>query len=378
MGIAAETTDALRSMTRMTRTRPALALLAAVAGAGALAVPAHAATLTIGSDLSSPATVALSDPNDIAFWPSTGSANGVEVPAGVQGEAIAFRLKGGTVQTAEQRDSAEKADPMYDLFHFQVLRPHGDGTFRATVTSDDYVAPIIGIDATERSVKEWTAGNSRMCVRPGDRISLSEVGGYTPYIFGNGLPYQVFAGAPGAVTNEFRAGGMISEGATEIKPTPVVGTELLLQVVIGTGADARYTCQTEAEQHAGSGGGSGGSPTPRLKAERAIPSLKTVRLDKKGRVPVKLTCRPDGADCAGRIELRAHKKRIGSANYALRRGASGVFVVKLTKAGRHFVKVASSGKLRTAVTAKPTAQGGGTGRGLFNIKPAKTHKKHKK
>ncbi len=326
---------------------------------------AQADRTTIGSDLKADATIAASDPNDIAFWPGSGGADlGIEVP--VRGEAIAFRLKGGTVQTKSERARAEAFDPDYDLMHFQVLHPQGDGTFQATSTSEDYVAPVIGVNASKDTVKEWLADTSRLCVEPGDRISLSEVGGYVPYIFGNGLRYQTFGQVGSATTNEFRAGGMIAEDRTALEPTPVRGRELLLQVVIGSGQDARWTCQTPA-QRAATAEQSSGPKAPRVLPPMARPSLKTRRLDKRGRVPMTVRCRAAGTDCAGTIELRAHKRRIGRARYALVKGASSTFRVKLTRRGRRDVRRASAGKLRTAAVVR--ARGGRKASGLFHIKP---------
>lgn len=378
-------------MLRGTPTRHALALLAAVAGTAALATPAHADRVTIGSDLSAPATVALSDPNDVVFWPSE-QPGSVDVP--VKGQAIIMEMKGGTVQSS---GGPLNGDAKYDILHFMVLRPTGGG-WQVKWTSRDLKAPIIGKNGVgENTVTPYTAGaHNPLCVEPGDRIAMAEVGGFDggngivlPH-FGNGLPYQVFGAVPSSTTHVFAAGGMIHTDDVfgKSRTAQRAGTELLLRVTIGTGPSARYTCggsaptdsdpgllAEEPAQPPASPGGGSGSSGPKVLVPMASPLLKSRRLDKKGRVPINLTCRATGTDCSGTIELRAHKKRIGHRTYALARGASGVFTVKLTKTGRHYVKVASSKELRTAVVV--LADGGRKAGGTFNIRPAKHHKHHK-
>ncbi len=364
----------------MNRLRLPTIVLATTLAAAATAAPAHAAEVVIGSDLSQPATVALSDGNDTFYWQGSKPA-GITVP--VQGEVRAIKIKGGTVQTPEQTTHAKATDPDYDIFQWVVLRPQGDGTYRTVVTSERNVAPVIGrggVDENTITTLRQPQDNARICTKPGDVVAAATVGGYvasdrgTQNGFDKGLPYQMFARSGTSSLFEFRAGGAVQEGVTPVIGSEMNGVELLMQAVIGTGPDARFSCQTPEEQKGaagpgGGGGGGGGGGAAQPLPPMATPLLKARRLTKKGTVPVNLTCRAEGTDCAGTIELRAHKKTIGKRKYVLAKGASGVFAVKLTKRGKRFVKVASKKKLRTAVVV--TATGGRKASGIFNIRPVK-------
>jgi hypothetical protein len=314
---------------------------------------AHAARVTIGSDLSAPATAARSDPNDVVFWPAALRSGGaIDVP--VAGQAIIMRLKGGT----QQPQGAPK-DPAADIMHFVVLRPQLDGTWRTTATSVEHRAPVIGRGADENTISTFTSVNP-LCVQPGDRIGLAEVGGFDPSLFPDGLPYQVFGAVPGSATNEFRAGGAIDEGRTVVRGMRVEDTELLLQVVIGTGSSARPTCGGTAP----SGSDPGllpeppdptpdPTPTPAPGVARAF-VLKPKRAPKlrHGKVKLPIRCAAT-ASCSGALELRARGKRIGRSRYKLAAGATGTVRVKLTRAARRLVR--RSGRLR--VSARVTAGG---------------------
>jgi hypothetical protein len=320
---------------------------------------AHAARVTIGSDLSAPATAARSDPNDVVFWPAALRSGGaIDVP--VAGQAIIMRLKGGT-----QQPQGAPNDPAADIMHFVVLRPQPDGTWRTTATSVEHRAPVIGRGADENTITTFTSVNP-LCVQPGDRIGLVEVGGYDS-LFPVGLPYQVFGAVPGSATNEFRAGGAIDEGRTVVRGKRIEDTELLLQVVVGTGSSARPTCGGTAP----SGSDPGllpepsdptpdPTPTPAPGVARAF-VLKPARAPKLTRGKVKLPIRCAAtASCSGTLELRARGRRIGRSRYKLAAGATGNVSVKLTRAGRRFVRRA--GRLR--VSARVTAGGKRTSRVL--------------
>ena len=222
------------------------------AGLALLPATAVAAEQTIGSDLVAPVMIARSDPNDVVWWQGDAAAGAVDVP--VKGQAIIMRLKGGTLQPNGA------ADPDYDMIRFVVLRPQGDGTWRTTANSVAHRAPVIGKGGADaNTITEFTS-EWPLCVEPGDRIGLVSVGGYDARLFPNGLPYHVFAQTAGATLNEFHAGGMIDQGKTVIRADRVPRTELLLQVVIGTGDSARPTCGGSAPS--GSDPGKGPRPLP--------------------------------------------------------------------------------------------------------------------
>jgi hypothetical protein len=330
-----------------------VAVLAALAIAPA---SAQAARVTIGSDLAAPATVARSDPNDIVFWHAAHPTTAIDVP--VAGQAIIMRVKGGTVQP---RGGSQ--NPAYDLLHFVVLRPQSDGTWRTTATSVDHRAPVIGNGADEHTVSTFTSVNP-LCVQPGDRIGLASVGGFDAQLFPNGLPYQVFARAPGIATSEFRAGGAIAENGTVVRGEPLPDTELLMQVVIGTGSSARPTCGGTAP----SGSDPGLLPEPSDPIPPPLPAAQArafvaapVRAPRLRRGKVRLAVRCGaGASCSGALSLRARGKQIGRTRYALAAGATRGVSVTLTRAGRRMVRRAD----RLRVVARVTAGGKHTARVL--------------
>jgi len=323
-------------------------LAMAVACLAAAPAAADAAEVTIGSDLAAPATAARSAPNDIVWW---GTA-GVDVP--VAGQAIIMRVKGGTRQPR-----GRSSYPDYDLMHFVVLHAAGDGTWRTTATSVDQRMPVIGSGAGAGTVSTFTSGAAPLCVRRGDRIGLASVGGFDPNLFPHGLPYQVFGEVAGASAQEFRAGGAIAENRTVVRGDRLPGSELLLQLVIGTGPDARPTCGGTAP----SGSDPGLEPGPSGPRPPAAGPPGTVRIAKPAREPrmfdgkVRLTLRcAAGADCAGGLALHARGKRIGRRAFRLDGGETDGVSVKLSRRGRRMARRAG----RLGVTAKVAIAGGAT------------------
>lgn len=331
-----------------------------IALALAILAPAPAAAsadeVTIGSDLAAPATGARSDPNDVVWW---GTA-GVDVP--LAGQAIIMRVKGGTRQP-----QGRSGYPDYDLMHFVVLRPAGDGTWRTTATSVNLRMPVIGSGADANTVSVFTSGVAPLCVRPGDRIGLASVGGFDPTLFPQGLPYQVFGDVGGAGSQEFLAGGAIAENRTVVRGARVPDAELLLQIVIGTGPDARPACGGTAP----SGSDPGLDPGPSGPPPPTAGPPGRVRIPKPARDPrmfdgkVRLTLRcVTGADCAGALTLRARGKRIGRRAFTLDAGETDGVSVRLSRKGRRMARRA--GRLR--VTAKVAIEGGRTTRRVVKVK----------
>jgi len=308
---------------------------------------ARAAEVTIGSDLSAPATEARSDPNDIVFWPAAQSGATIDVP--VAGQAIVMRLKGGTRQPKGAPDNPGA----YDLMHFVVLRPQPDGTWRTSATSVDHRARVIGRTADASTVTMYTSVYP-LCVRPGDRIGLASVGGFDAK-FPNGLPYQVFGAVGGAALNEFRAGGRIDEHQTVVRGHRVEGAELLLQVVIGTGSSARPTCGGTAPSGSdpGTQPRTPGPSAPRRAARATVTKPAHAPILYDGKIKLALRCAA-ATRCSGALALRAHGKRIGRRRYALDAGQRGGVVVRLSRAGRRMVRRAGGLRVTARVSAGDT------------------------
>jgi hypothetical protein len=331
--------------------------LAAIVALALVPASAHGARVTIGSDLAAPATVARYDPNDIVFWHAGLTSAAIDVP--VAGQAIIMRVKGGT-----QQPRGGSQNPNYDLTKFVVLRPQPDGTWRTTATSVDHKLPVIGRGADANTISTFTSVWP-LCVQPGDRIGLVSVGGFDAQLFPNGLPYQVFAPAAGAATSEFRAGGAIEQERTVVRGARVADTELLMQVVVGTGSSARPTCGGTAPS--GSDPGQlpdpGDPVPPPQSADRprafVVPPSGAARM-RRGKVRLAVRCGA-GADCAGRLELRARGRRLGRSRYRLPAGATRKVAVKLGSGARRLVR--RQGRLRAR--ARVTAGGSRTSRALL-------------
>jgi hypothetical protein len=222
--------------------RHLLALLAFAALLLVAAGPAQARLIDIGPDLANtpPATIALSDPNDVVWWDG---APGIRVRQ--KGEIRAIKIKGGTVQSAAARRAARAADRNYDIAHWIVLRKKA-GTWRAVSSSEDVRLPILGrngIGEGNVSIIRQPKDQYRVCARKGDRVALAGVGGYVAGAFDQGLPFQVFSPVASAVTQQFRAGGLIRFNTTKLRARPKQGVQLQMQAVLGTGKDARPTCR---------------------------------------------------------------------------------------------------------------------------------------
>jgi hypothetical protein len=224
---------------------------------------------------------------------------------------------------------------------------------------------VIGQGADADTVTTFTSVYP-LCVQPGDRIGLATVGGFDAKLFPSGLPYQVFGAVPGSTANEYRAGGAIDEGRTVVRGKPVDDTELLLQVVIGTGKSARPTCGGTAPSGSDPGlqpdpppppVGGGGAPKATVSKPARAPKVR------RGKVALRVRCAA-AANCSGALELHARGRRIGRTRYALAAGATGTVRVKLTRAGRRFVR--SAGRLR--VSARVTAGGKRTASVLLTIR----------
>lgn len=85
---------------------------------------------------------------------------------------------------------------------------------------------------------------------PGDYLALNEEGGYVPGAYPAGVPYKVIGGVPGSNMDSFIRNNGVGNGAL-LSPgesgandgfAANAGEELMMQVTLGTGPDARYVC----------------------------------------------------------------------------------------------------------------------------------------
>ena len=321
-----------------------IALLASAAALIA-AAPASADKVTYGSDLSGTPTISHNKPNDAIYW-NEPAAGGSGTAVGVTGQVIEVQIKGHIVRN--------NSDP-FNTIHFQVLRPGGDGKYviPAGGTSTDYLMPFSDDD---NQITTWTPtrSNDALCVKPGDRVDFATLGGFQYPDYQQGTPFKVFASVPGTTVEEVDAAGTegINNGQTVSPMASHDGEELLMRFVVGTGADARYACQTPEEQKAGVGQPSSPkAPVAPLNLRKTAPHVR-----KDGTFTVSAMCHADSA-CVGALALAAKNVAVGTATYNIPAHKSFSIHVRLNAAGRKLFKK-SHNRLTVAVTAT-TAPGGG-------------------
>jgi hypothetical protein len=256
-------------------------LAVALLGAGLLAAlspsGAGAAITTFGSPLSVPATLNTTKdlgylgtytavppspeaPNgsfhtnhwgaDTALWNAASASGYPSAPA--TGQALSVRLEGCA-------QPAANGPPPLTQIHFQDISPLGDGAVRVNLTSQAFDIPVCGQnDAGESTTTTYEPIN--LCVAQGDYVAFDDEGGYVPYIYRSGVPYQVIGMVQGSTMSSFIRGNDINNGATWSFTDSTAndgftanrGEELMMQVTLGSGPDATHMCP----------GGSGGLPPP--------------------------------------------------------------------------------------------------------------------
>ena len=241
--------------------------LAATAVLALSATGASAAITTFGSPLSQPATLDTTNnlayvgtftpvppnpeaPNglfhtqhwgaDTAIWNSALAHGEAAAPAG--GQAVQVRLEGCA------QPAAKGPSPLTQM-HFQDISPLPGGGARVNLTSQAFDIPVCGQNGAGGSTVS-TYEPVNLCVNKGDYVDFNDEGGYVPFVYRAGVPYQVIAGSPGSSLNSFLRANGTNNGAV-MSPTDKTANdgwsanpneELMLQVVLGTGPDARYAC----------------------------------------------------------------------------------------------------------------------------------------
>lgn len=222
-------------------------LLGAACATLALAAPADAETITIGSDLSAAATVTEARAADTAFWASTSSGN-LEIP--VDGQVTQIKVRGSAIQE-------QGAKPPATLVHFQSLEPaQANGRRAVYLSSQDFYMPYNDPAAVTSFEPE------NLCVRKGGAVAFNTIGGFKwggsldapldERHYFNGTPWQIFAAAPRATTlwytkdNGTKNGMTLDPAAGGDNASGVGGTlqgkELLMQVTVVTGDDRSQSC----------------------------------------------------------------------------------------------------------------------------------------
>jgi hypothetical protein len=321
---------------------PLLGALAAtlLLGAG----PARAAVTTFGSPLSRPAGLNTSDnlnyygtytavpptvaPSgrvhtshsgaDTALWNTTLAQGQAAAPQG--GQALEIRLEGCA------RPAAGGPPPLTQI-HFQALSPLAGGGAKVKLTSQTFDIPVCGHDGAGASTVS-TYRPVNLCLSKGDYVGFNDNGGYVPAAYPTGVPYEVMGATPGSALSSFIRGGGTGDGATMSASdrTAMDGfaanqnEELMLQVVFGTGPDARYVCP----------GGTAQKP-PTLRPAKVVGG--TYHVSKARVVRLGVYCRPaDGCKGQATIALAGRGSVFGTARFDLRGSHTSTLPVRVTPA----------------------------------------------
>lgn len=337
----------------------------------AAATPSRAATSTVGSPLSAPATLNTADdlhyagtdtpvppapdaPNgfvhtyhygaDGALWNTTLASGQAAMPA--DGQALKVSLEGCAVP------AASGPRPLTQI-HFQSLSPLPDGGAHVNLSSAPFDIPICGVGgASGSTVSTYEPVN--LCVKAGDFVAFNEEGGWVPHVYQSGVGYQVLGATAGSSFSSFIKGNETNNGATlsGLYTSPMdgfavnAGKELMLQVVLGTGPDARYVCPGGTKDAA-----------PALAPLHIRP--QTDGVNAQGVISVAAYCRPAGG-CAGTATLTAVGGRgarrasvVGSASFRIAGNTTGHFPMRLSTQMIRMIHA------RHGVTATLTAVMGG-------------------
>lgn len=216
----------------------------------ALAGPAHAGRVTVGSDLKSDATVTLHQGADTAYWGTREGGSAIEVP--VDGQVVQIRIKGAAI-------TEEGAGPPANLVHFQSLNPaKANGAREVYLTSAMAEMPI----DQPRTITSFEPEN--LCVKKGGAVAFNTIGGFMwggslgapldPAHYHRGTPWRIFAPTPArrATTAWFskdegtkNGHTLVPRGGTGARDgygRTMRGRELLMQAVIATGQDRSEPC----------------------------------------------------------------------------------------------------------------------------------------
>jgi hypothetical protein len=177
---------------------------------------------------------------DTALWNVAQGSGSPRMPAA--GQAVKVSLEGCAKPAAG-------GPPPLTQIHFQDVSPLPGGGARVNLTSQGFEIPVCGQGGASGSTVT-TYEPTNLCVSKGDYVALNDEGGYVENVYRAGVPYQVLGRVKGSTADSFLMNGGTGDGAL-MSPSdraPDFGfainqdEELMLQVALGTGRDARYVC----------------------------------------------------------------------------------------------------------------------------------------
>jgi hypothetical protein len=313
---------------------------------------ASAAKITLGSPLVADATITESHPRDWMAYP-TAQADGGEFLAPAAGEVAWVDLKGSIIQPS---DGYPK--PVV-VMHVVVTRPVAGGD-KLLVASEDLPLPYGG-DPNQVNSFNLQAMGPRICVEPGDHISLATSGGFGNHFpqyggfpddsYADGAKFRMFGRVPGSSIGLFEQppGEDTYQVGDVERAVEKTGEELLMRAIVGTGPDARFTCRTPAEQAQGfpNPGEEPTGPTPALNPVDVPKPEHDPHVSSKGTVPIRVYCRAVEG-CKGTLTLKRGETVVGTAQLDIPTKTTGRPRVQLTKAARKKLRKRGS---RITVTA---------------------------
>jgi hypothetical protein len=227
---------------------------------------------------------------DTAIWNTTVAGANAAMPKA--GQADQIKLEGCAVR-------APGGPAPLTQIHFQTLHRQGGGV-KVALTSGAFEIPVCGENgASSSTVTTYSPIN--LCVRKGDYVGFNDEGGFVEPYYRSGVPYQVLRSAHGSTVDSFLRGGGTNNGAffDPSETTAMDGfaakanQELMLQVELGTGADARYVCP------------GGRKDAPPVLAPLRV-SRQTDGINRSRVVAVAIYCRPlTGCHGSARLTLPA-------------------------------------------------------------------------
>jgi len=322
-------------MLRLSRVAPAL--LVALPLALTLTSPASAARITLGSDLTAPATVIEAHGADTAFWNTTLANAGVTVPE--DGQVVKVTVKGSALKEKNAADPAT-------MVHFQSLHPAAANEARQVyLTSAAFYMPIDNPGAVTSFEPE------NLCVRGGGSVAFNTIGGFRwggsltapldDAHYKSGTPWQIFAEArtsalawysadngtkngdtlaPSGGTNAAEGHGMIHQGK-----------ELLMQVVVATGDDRSEPCGGPRRHADGSLVQTGPAPSyMKVASSGSKPQQPYVTRDRRFSTGVYCGGTAN-AVCSGTATMLLGTRIIAKANFSIAKTKTGKIPMRLGK-----------------------------------------------
>ncbi|MCW2968703.1 MAG: hypothetical protein JWM71_2475 [Solirubrobacteraceae bacterium] len=325
------------------------------------AAPAHAAQITLGSDLSAPATITETHGTDTAFWPITVAGQSFTIPE--DGQVLSVKVKGAVLK---QQGAADPAT----LIHIQSLEPAAtDGSRQVYLSSQGFDMPIAQPGASTAAINQVTTFTpENLCVHKDGAVAFNDIGGFRyggsldapidPDVthYPNGAPFQIFAAVPSSTTARFSANDQTKNGDVLSTSTanqndaagPVGminrGEELLMQVVLATGDDRSQSC-----------GGPRRNPDGSLVVHTPPPTAMHIR-DQKAYVSSNRSLAPTAfcpsgvPSCVGTATLTYKGKKIASAKFTAPSAKTAHIPMKLTPAAYKTMKKAKGSALRVTFT----------------------------